>query len=205
MKFAGLKKERVIFYSAVAGAVGVGLFVLMHWVILPLFESRATLEVKLEEQRVKLKKARRELDYLPGLQRNYYDVVGQLAKIRSENILRPILGSYLVGVTEQVESVARTTGVKIEDVREVGVAEMPRKEKGAAPSSFKVFAVLVYGQGSYESISHFLVQMEAAHPFLCVSDIGIVGQPENPEMQRVTLRMEFPVEPATETAKEGGA
>ena len=204
MNFSGEKKQRMILYAGGAGVAVVALGLLIQFAILPVFESQKNLTEKLEEQRGKLKKAKRQLDYVPGLQRNYDDVVGQLVKIRSDNILHPILGSYLVGVSEKVELAAQTVGLKIEDVREVGVLEMPRKDKKLPPSVFKVFAVLVYGQGSFETISRFLAKLEETHPFLSIHDIGIVGQLDNPEIQRLTVRMEFPIEPAAETVKGPG-
>jgi len=204
MKLTAEKKRQMIVYSAVGCGAIVILGAVIQFAIVPVFESQKNLLEQLDTQRGKLKKAKRQLDYLPGLRNNYNDVAGQLAKIRTETILRPILGSYLVGVSEQVETVARETGLKIDDVREIGVAEIPRKNKSDSPSLFKVFAVLVYGQGSFESISRFLVRMEEVHPFLCVNDIGIVGLPDNPEVQRLTVRMEFPIEPATEPVKGTG-
>ena len=204
MNFSGDQKKRMILYAGGAGVAVVALGVLIQFVILPVFESRKNLTEKLEEQRGKLKKAKRQLDYVPGLQRNYDDVVGQLVKIRSESILRPILGSYLVGVSEKVESAARTVGLKIDDVREVGVLEMPRKDKTLPPSVFKAYTVLVYGQGSFETITRFLVKLEETHPFLSIHDLGIVGQLDHPEIQRLTVRMVFPIEPAAETVKGPG-
>lgn len=201
MKLPVGKKERIILFSGI-GVVTLGiLFAVVQWGVLPLFESRHDLEASLDQQRMKLKKARRELDYFPGLQKNYYDIIGRLARIRSESIQRPILGSYLVGVSEQVDQCARLAGVKVDDVREIGVGEMPHRQKPATPSSFKIFSVLVYAQGSYETLSHFLQRIEETHPFMCVSEIGIVGQADNPEVQRLTARMEWPIEPSTEVAK----
>ena len=127
-----------------------------------------------------------------------------MARIRAENILRPILGSYLVGVSEQIESMARSTGVRIEEIREVGVVNIPAKGKNMSLQAFKSFVVQVSAEASFESIFQFLQKMEDRNPFFCVNEIGISCQPDSPEKQRLTVRMEWPIEPSTEGGKGGG-
>lgn len=202
MKLPAGKKERMMFMWAVGAAAMVVCYVIVQWGVIPMLDARREMESSLLAQREKLKKARRELDYVPGLQRNYDEVVGKLARIRAENILRPILASYLVGVSEQVEVAARATGLRVEDVREGGISEMPHKDKPSTPSSFKVFTVQVYAQGSYGAISSFLQRMEAIHTFMCVSEVAIIGQTDNPEIHRLTAKLEWPLEPSTEIARE---
>ncbi|MEI8350714.1 MAG: hypothetical protein WCG36_00230 [bacterium] len=204
MKLPAGKRERMMLLWAMGVAALVACYAIVQWGVVPLFEVRRGVESQLADQREKLKKAKRELDYVPGLQRNFDEVVGKLSSIRATNILRPILASYLVGVSEQVEAAAHATGLRIEDVREGGISEMPHKAKLSSPSSFKVFTVLVYAQGSYDAISRFLQAMEESHPFMCVSEFTITGQTENQEVHRLTAKLEWPLEPATETARETG-
>ena len=39
---------------------------------------------------------------------------------------------------------------------------------------------------------------------MCVSEFTITGQTENQEVHRLTAKLEWPLEPATETARETG-
>lgn len=198
-------KEKWLMVALIGVIALVVIFVIVQWGILPLLDSKRKLEGALVERREKIQKAKLVLDYHAGIQSNYDDVISQMEKIKLHNVLRPILGSYLVGVSEQIEAVARATGVRIDEIREIGVVNVPRKEKNAALLAFKSFAVQVNGEGAFEAIVAFLQGMEARNPFYCVSDLGITGQLDNPELQRFSVRMEWPIEAATEVKKEGGS
>lgn len=203
MKLPAGKQERMLVFALV-GVVGVVILaVAVIWGIIPLLDARRKMETTLFETGEKLKKAKRELDYAPAIQKECDEAVSQMTKIRAENILRPILGSYLVGVSEQIESVARTSNLRVEEIREVGVVNAPAKGKNASLQGFKSFVVQVEGEGSYGAIVNFLGQMEARNPFFFINEIGIASQPDAPEIQRLTVRMEWPIEPATEGGKGG--
>lgn len=204
MKLPATKNERLLMFALV-GVVGLVILALVVlFVVMPMLDSRRKMESSLVEIGDKLKKARRELDYAPAIQREYDDAVSQMARIRAENILRPILGSYLVGVSEQIESVARASRVRIEEIREVGVVNIPAKGKNDSLKAFKTFVVQVNAEGGYEALVNFIQQMETRNQFFCINEFGITGQPDLPELQRLTVRMEWPIEPATESGKGGG-
>ncbi len=194
MKLPESKKDRIIFFALIGVVSVVVVYGTIQWGLLPLLDSKKKLETKLDEREDKLKKARRELDYAPGFQKDYDDVTAQIETIKRENIFRPILGSYLVGVNEQIESSARATGVKIDETREIGVVDIPGKAKDTSLKGFKLFAVHVGGHGSYQAITRFLLQMEERNPFFSITDMTLSGQPDNPEEQRVSVQMEWPIE-----------
>ncbi|MEI6563272.1 MAG: hypothetical protein WCO42_03070 [bacterium] len=204
MNIPDKKKERIIFFSLIGVVGAVVIYVAITWGLLPLLESKKTLESTLTDRQEKLKKARRELDYALGIQRDYDEVMAKIGKINNDNIFRPILGSYLVGVSEQIEAAARATGVKVEDTREVGVVDIPLKAKDSSLKAYKAFAVQVGGYGSYQAITRFILQMEERNPFFSVTDMTISGQPDNPEQQRLSVRMEWPIENLLETKRGGG-
>lgn len=204
MKMPATKKERMLLFALIGVVVVVLAVVAVLWGLFPLLDTRRSLEASLESRREQMKKAKRELDYAPSLQKSFDEIVSRTEKIRAENILRPILGSYLVGVSEQIESEARVTGVRIEEIREVGVVNIPQKGKDVASQTFKSFVVQVNGEGTYGSLCRFLQRMEDRNPYFSLSEISITGQSDNPELQRLSARMEWPIEPASE-AKKGGA
>ena len=204
MKFPQSKKDRMVVFALICFVAIVILFGAIQWGLFPLLDTKRELEVRLVVLQDKLKKARRELDYAPGIQKDYDDVTAQVEKIKKENIFRPILGSYLVGVSEQIESVARATGVRIESTHEIGVIDIPLKAKNSPLKSFKLFAVQVSAYGSYQSITHFLLQMEARNSFFGITDMTIGGQSDNPEEQRLVVQMEWPIEKATPSEGGGG-
>jgi hypothetical protein len=203
MKLPELKKDRIVFFALIGVVTLVVIYVAVQWGLFPLLDSKRKLETTLVEREDKLKKARRELDYAPGIQKEFDEVAAQIDQIKKENVFRPILGSYLVGVSEQIESAAKATGVKIDETREIGVVDIPLKSKDTSLKAFKLFAVQVSGFGSYQAITQFLVQMEERNPFFAITDMTVSGQPDKPEEQRVSVRMEWPIENVPK-AKGGG-
>lgn len=194
MKLPDAKKDRMVFFALIGVVVIVVIFVAIQWGLIPVLDSKRALETSISERQDKLNKAKRELDYAPGIQKDYDDVTAQIEKIKKENVFRPILGSYLVGVSEQIESAARATGVKIEATREIGVVDIPFKPKDSSLKAFKLFAVQVSAYGSFQSITRFILQMEERNPFFGITDMTISGQPDKPEEQRLNVRMEWPIE-----------
>ncbi|MEI7880637.1 MAG: hypothetical protein WCI95_07150 [bacterium] len=194
MKLPDAKKDRMVFFALIGVVVIVVIFVAIQWGLIPVLGSKRALETSISERQDKLNKAKRELDYAPGIQKDYDDVTAQIEKIKKENVFRPILGSYLVGVSEQIESAARATGVKIEATREIGVVDIPFKPKDSSLKAFKLFAVQVSAYGSFQSITRFILQMEERNPFFDITDMTISGQPDKPEEQRLNVRMEWPIE-----------
>lgn len=203
MKLPESKKDRMVFFALIGVVTIVVIYVAIQWGLLPVLDARRGLETSLGERQDKLKKARRELDYAPSIQKDFDEVSAKIDKIKKENVYRPILGSYLVGVSEQIESAARASGIKIEETREVGVIDLPLKAKDSSLKEFKLFAVQVSANGAYQSIAQFLMQMEEQNPFFSITDMTISGQPDRPEEQRVSVRMEWPIENVTK-AKAGG-
>ncbi len=194
MKLPESKKDRMVFFALIGVVAVVVIYGAIQWGLLPLLDSKRTLETKLIERQDKLKKARRELDYAPGFQKDFDDVMAQIEKIKRENIFRPILGSYLVGVSEQIEAAARATEVKIDETREIGMVDIPLKAKDSSLKAYKLFSVQVSAYGSYQAITRFLLQMEERNPFFGITDMAISGQPDRPEEQRLSVRMEWPIE-----------
>lgn len=203
MKMPDTKKERMLMFALIGVVVVVLLVVAVLWGLLPLLDTRRSLEASLESRREQMKKAKRELDYAPSLQKSFDEIVARTEKIRAENILRPILGSYLVGVSEQIESEARASMVRIEEIREVGVVNIPQKGKAPSEQTFKSFVVQVNGEGTYAALCRFLQRMEDRNPYFSVSEVTITGQSDSPELQRLSARMEWPIEPASEVKTRG--
>lgn len=203
MKLPDSKRDRMIFFALIGVVALVVIYGAIQWGLIPLLDSKRALETRLVEREDKLKKARRELDYAPGIQKDYDDVTAQIEKIKNENVFRPILGSYLVGVSEQIESAARATGIRIEETREIGIVDFPVKAKAASLKAFKLFAVQVSAYGSYQSITRFLMQMEERNPFFAITDMTLSGQPDGPEEQRLNVRMEWPIENVVNAKGDG--
>lgn len=203
MKLPESKKDRMVFFALIGVVTLVVIYAVIQFGLLPVLDSKRKLEVSKVERQEKLRRARLELDYAPGIQKEYDEVSARIDTIKRENVYRPILGSYLVGVSEQIESAARSAGVRIDETREVGVIDLPYKAKDTSLKAFKLFAAHVNAYGSYQSITRFLLQMEERNPFFSITDMTLSGQPDQPEEQRLSVRMEWPIENVSQL-KAGG-
>jgi hypothetical protein len=203
MKLPENRKERIQIFALIGIGVVAVLYAVVQLALAPLMASRQKMRDTLADQKAKMETAQRELKYAPGVQRDYDAVVRQLETIRSENVLRPILGSYLVGVTEQVEAAARGNGLRVDEVKEIGIMDLPGKAKDTPQfRPFKAYAVLVNAQGSYEAIWQFLKAMEGRNAFLCVTELQVSGQGESVARHRIAVRMEWPIESVPEPEPE---
>lgn len=203
MKLPESKKDRMVFFALIGVVTLVVIYVALQFGLLPVLDTKRKLQASLVERQDKLKKARRELDYAPGIQKEYDEVSARIETVKRDNVYRPILGSYLVGVSEQIESAARSAGVRIEETREIGVVDLPYKARDTSLKEFKLFAAQVNAYGSYQAITRFIQQMEARNPFFSITDITVSGLADQPEEQRLSVRMEWPIENIS-SSKAGG-
>jgi len=204
MKLPENKKERLQVFVLIGIGVAAVLYAMTQLVVMPFFASKQELRSSLQTKKAKLEKAERELNFAPKIKTEFDSVTGELDTIIRAHVLRPILGSYLVGVSETLEMQARSCNIKLDEVQEIGVREPPRTGKKATVArAFKAYAVQVSVKASYEQTAAFLRKLEDMNPYLCVSDVRITGQPDSPETHRVTLRIEWPIE--VEGGKEQGA
>lgn len=210
MKLPENKKDRIQVFVLIGIGVIAVLYAIAQLLVSPYMASKQKLRDTLQQQKDKLEKANRELNFAPTIKAEFDTVIAELDRIRETHVLRPILGSYLVGVSETLEAQARTFNIKLDEISEIGIRELPRaSKKDASIRNFKSYAVQVSAKVSYEQASSFLRSLEELNPFLCVSDIQIKGQAENPEQHRFTIRIEWPIEAevgqeATTPAGKGG-
>ena len=211
MKLPESKKERIQVFVLIGIGALLAIFAVAQLAVTPFLASRRDLLSKTEEQGGEMEKAKKELLHASVFKQEYDSVTVEIDRIVAANVLRPILGSYLVGVTETIENAAREAGLKVEEIQEVGVRELPRKKADTTPRSFKSYAVQATGEGSYDGVRAFIAKMESDNPFLCVTEMRLVGRPENPERHRFSLRIEWPIEipgdeqhPGSTGEKKGG-
>lgn len=203
MKLPENKRERIL----VIVAIVVGIVLLTHTtiqlVVSPILESRKKNRDETQALSEKLEKARRELGFANQIQAEYDAALAQIERISAEYVLRPILGSYLVGVSETLERMAREVSFSLDDVQEAGIQNLPVKKKDGSAPAFRSYVVQVGGSGSYEQIIAFLRIVEERNPYLCVTDLRVTGQGDNPERHRVSVRMEWPIEAPLEPKPAG--
>lgn len=202
MKLPENRKERAQVFVLIGIGVLLALFALAQLVVMPFLASRQKLQAALADQGQKLAKAKKELLHAAAIKEEYDRTTVELTSVIASNVLRPILGSYLVGVTETIENTARDVGLRVEEIQEVGIRELPTKKGSTSSRLFKSYAVQVTAEGSYRQATQFMDEFESRNPYLCVTEIRITGRPDKPEQHRFILRIEWPIQ-ATEGAGDG--
>ena len=208
MKLPTGKKERAKVLVLIGMGVIVLIIVLVQLVVIPILDSRRKLREDLEEYRARVEKARRELKASKQIQLDFDTVAGKLRAIAENYLLHPILGSYLVGVTEALDPLARDTAFTIEDIQERGIQALRLRAKETSVRAYNAYSIQVVGQGSYDEIVAFLKSLEDRNPYVCITELKVSGQPDTPERHRVTLRIEWPIEaeaaPVDAASAKGG-
>jgi hypothetical protein len=209
MKLPEGRKQRIQVLVLIGIGCVVVLIVLAQFALAPILDARQKLAETREEYQGRMEKAGRELKAAAQIQVEFDAVTGQLKAIAADYLLHPILGSYLVGVTEAMEPRAQETGFVMEDVQERGVQALRLRAKeitGLRP--YNAYSVQITGQGSYAEIMAFLKSIETRNPYVSVTELRISSQPDNPARHRASLRLEWPIggehdlEPSVAAGKE---
>jgi len=196
MKLPDNNKERIQVFVLIGIGVVAVLYAMWQLLVSPFIESKQKLKDTLQVKQDKLAKAERELKHAPAIKAEFDEMTAQLDRTINSNALQAILGSYLVGVTETLESQARASNLKLDEIQEIGIRELPRAKKKGDTSTvyFKSYSVQVSARTSYDHAVSFIKHLEDLNPYLCVSDIRITSQPDDPEHHRFNLRIEWPIE-----------
>ncbi len=205
MKLPENKKERIQVFVLIGIGVALLLFTLIQLLVVPFNASRQKWKVIQGELEGKIGKANRELSYGRAVKAEYDVVSVEIDKIMASNVLRSILGSYLVGVTEMLESAAHGVGLNLNEIQEVGIRELPRSKTDKTVGVFKSYAVQLAGDGSFDQVRAFLDKIENDNPFLCVTEIRIVGRSDKPERHQLNVRVEWPIEAVPQEGRGNGA
>ncbi|MEI6149310.1 MAG: GspMb/PilO family protein, partial [bacterium] len=176
MKLPENRKERIQVFALIGIGAALALYALFQLLVVPYTAERQKLNAVQGDLDRRMETARKELLYAPAVKEEYAAVTADIDRIMASNVLRPILGSYTVVVTETIEAAARVAGIEVTEIQEVGTRELPRsKTSTKAVEAFKSYAVQVSGEGSYEQVRAFLDKIEIDNPFLCVTEIRITG------------------------------
>jgi len=192
MKLSGHDKKRLRWgVGILLGGAGL-LYAYVHLVLTPLVVARDanrneddTLRAEIEQSRV---------DFCDATTLRQEAATVQEAYTTDTNlfVLRPVLGSLLMGAQRLLEPVAQDCGLQMDPCVEKGRFEIPPR-RGDGEKRFERYAMDVTLQGSYRALADFIRTLERTNAFLCVSDIDIQGRPENPLRHKATIRIEWPV------------
>ncbi len=189
MKLPEDKKERVkILFLIGFGTVGV-LYMVISLGIKPLLKSKQTDKAEIERLTAEKKTSEGIIKGMAADKKENFETLRQIKDISDKPyLIHPLLGeNYKLVVQRIVARRARNVELKPEPIREVGDKTIAKY--GADIKAWTASVSLVCG---YNDAIRFMREFEENNPFLCITTIEILAQPD-PEKHRVTFRAQWPI------------
>ena len=154
---------------ALVAAVLIGCWVLLGWLIQPLWERVQTLHSRVETQRQKLDGITRLLDRAPAIERRFQTSAGYLEQGDDEQAQSMLLN--------ELESLSRDTGVRLN-----------LKPRSASPDAhLSRFEVELDAEGSQANLLGFLDALLKMPKLLTVERLRIATVPAKQDLLRATV------------------
>ncbi|MEI7437957.1 MAG: GspMb/PilO family protein [bacterium] len=204
MKLPQSPKERIQVFVL----IGIGAAALLFAVVtLGLAQRDMHIRNTLEADKLTdaLAKADREVHAMVFAGEEYRRLQEEISLAISNNIIQPVLGSYLLSVRDRLEQMARRMDVKLAGIQEVVLPMIPAAA-GKTNRTFRSYGVQLTGTAGYAQLQSFLKELEASNPYLSITDLSITGNAGDPNVQAIAMRIEWPVMiSAAIPASAGGA
>lgn len=186
--FQGKEGKRLIILLVLMGAVAVAMA--FRFAGAPFLDSWGAAAARAEELQLKLD----AVDVMfsrEGMVRNgLEDASAMLQEVTREHIPRP--EDALSWATRTIYGHARDVGIEMHWIKEepvgTGSSSLWKSSRAFAPYKVRVAAT-----GSYEQFLQFLAAIEKNNPYACISGVTVTGQPQNVEIHKITLIVEWPM------------
>ena len=192
MKLPANKAERIRIIVLGAVACLIFLILLTQFAVRPFFDRWGEIRASRGEIQEKIDKAEAELTKMRRNDAEFRALTTQLDHLSKEDVLQPVLGTYLLGVQERIENLASTCGVKVESVKETGIMEIPGM-RGPRERAVRSYGVQVSATAGYDALLRLMQALETSNPYVCISGLSIVAVTDTPERHRITFRIQWPV------------
>lgn len=128
----------------------------------------------------------------------------ELDALRRNGVLEPLLGSYEMRGMSLLLPLAESNGVVLVGGSVRRLPQLPISDAVPAQGRYYVRQPLEFTvSGSYDRLAAFIRDVERAHPLATVSSLRIVSQSRDPEVQEMTVGIEWPVVAPPPAAPEG--
>jgi len=133
------------------------------------------------------------LSEISNLRRRVAETETELARLREDGVLEPLLGSYEMRALRQVAPLAAATGLRLLPDTVRGTTQLPIQAAGSITGPLYKRQVIEFaGSGSYEQIAAFVRAVETTLPMVSVASVRILGQ-RTPEVHAMLVALEWPV------------
>lgn len=177
--------------AAVVGGAAV-IYAGVHLIFRPLLTSRAADCRDLEVLQDRINEAETALRDEQTPRGEHRKLQADLEAATNNFVLRPVLGSLLMEVQNQLDPVAQRCQVQMDPCVERGRMEIPgqKQDKGLF---FERYVMDVSLKGSYAALRSFVDEIERMNPYVCVAEIAIQGRRETPSVHHARFTLEWAV------------
>jgi len=155
-----------------------------------------------EDLEEELRRARLEIKRMSVDRETSRATLLRIKEISDKFMLHPRLGNFLIGATDMLERHAKTAGLQLASIREIGSADIAYGRKAALQSEFAVksYTVRVAVECGFNELVALLSEIERSNRFLCITSLGIDTQTDrDPENHKITLDVQWPTWAAYDT------
>ena len=193
------KAERTkVLVLAAIGVVAVG-YGLIFGIGRPLLTKRKQTTEDIQNLKDELFKARVRIDQMGRLKADNLTAILEISSIAEKYILRSRHGNYLIEAKKALETAAAGTDMEFVSVDEIGEASMTYENNpAAAPDEesddvLKSYTAQATLKGDFFEFTKMMQLLENNNPYLCVSNIDIEADPQNPLKHRIGLLIQWPI------------
>lgn len=199
MKLPQDKNER----NKVLGLVGLGVAIVCYagytFGAKPFLQKRQDFFNNISELEDKLWKADKDIKMIPSYFEQNNEIISRIIDI-SENklqILHPNLGNYLLVAGDIINRHADNFNLTVTSIKEVASPERFSKNdddtEDPKAARFKPYTVNVSLKCSFYELEKLVGAIEEENPYLCITRIGVIGQPEDVMKHSVSFDVQWPI------------
>ena len=171
------------------------IYTVLYAVVRPLRIKRAERADEITAVQQRLEEAEREVGRMMKNRKENTQILRKVIELANaqKSVLQPRLGNYRLEARDFLESHASTASVEIDDIRQVGIIQLPKSEKQETDNVLKAYISQVKINGGLHDLIRFLRQIEVSNPFLVVSSLSITSLAATPGKHSITVELQWPV------------
>jgi hypothetical protein len=220
MKLPEDRKERTRVLALIGAGSLLAAYALFAGAVRPLAAKKAQAAQRIEQLHADLTKARGEIAQIESLRAGNRAALERILGSTDRSVLRSRLGNFLLSAQEIIQQHAKSLQVKVRGISELGITELPQpgaggKKKGGAREpqggetppakdksgkaekppdhTFKLYVAKADLSCGFHALVALLEALETENPYLCVSGIQILADPNSPSEQKVSLFVSWPI------------
>jgi len=200
MKLPADKNERNKILGLIAIGVLAACYVGYNFGIKVLFQKRQTSLAKTADLDAKLWQANLDIKQIPNYIRQNDQIIEKIINISENrlNILHPNLGNFLLVAEDIIERHAQNLNLTVKSVKHTGPEvkrfsmEDDTKKNPKAPR-LAPYTVSVEMECGFTELINLIRSIEQENPYLCITRLGVIGQPENTLKHSVYFDVQWPI------------